>query len=114
MQKKSNSLCRLRVNLFLKTSFFFRPFVIKYGKLILRERVDFMELKKCARCGCFFASNSDVCCNCEVKDKHDIYTLNDYIVNSPTVGSVDSLAYNTGVSAKNIARFIEHNDISNF
>ena len=32
-----------------------------------------MEFKKCVRCGCFFATNGDVCCNCASKDKHDIY-----------------------------------------
>lgn len=73
-----------------------------------------MELKKCVRCGCFFASPGNVCCNCEIKDKHDIYALNDYIVNSPSACSVDSLSYNTGVSTRNIFRFIEDNTISNF
>ena len=70
-----------------------------------------MELKKCVRCGCFFATNGDVCCNCASKDKHDIYALNNYIVNSTDIPSVDSLSYNTGVSAKNINRFIENNII---
>ena len=73
-----------------------------------------MELKKCVRCGCFFATNGDVCCNCASKDKHDIYALNNYIVNSTDIPSVDSLSYNTGVSAKNINRFIENNIINKF
>ena len=47
-----------------------------------------MELKKCVRCGCFFATNGDVCCNCASKDKHDIYALNNYIVNSTDIPSV--------------------------
>lgn len=41
-----------------------------------------MELKKCVRCGCFFASINDVCSNCETKDKQDIAKLNDYIASS--------------------------------
>lgn len=73
-----------------------------------------MELKKCARCGCFFASANDVCCNCEEKDKQDIYNLNNYIVSSPIDTSIESLSFNTGVSAKNISRFIENKIISNF
>jgi len=72
-----------------------------------------MELKKCARCGCFFASSNTVCCNCETKDMQDIYTLNNFIVNSSEVNSIDSLSFNTGVSVKNISRFIEKNAISN-
>lgn len=73
-----------------------------------------MELKKCARCGCFFTSTNNVCCNCESKDKQDIYTLNNYIENSPDVSTIDSLSFNTGVSVKNIFRFIENNSISEF
>ncbi len=72
-----------------------------------------MELKKCARCGCFFASPSNVCCNCESKDRQDIYNLNNYIVNSNSTPSIDNLSANTGVSIKNISRFIENNAISN-
>lgn len=73
-----------------------------------------MELKKCARCGCFFASANNVCCNCATKDKQDIYTLNNFIVASPEVNSIDSLSFYTGVSVKNIYRFIENNAISHF
>ena len=35
-----------------------------------------MELKKCVRCGCFFASANNVCSNCEAKDRQDIAKLN--------------------------------------
>ncbi len=73
-----------------------------------------MELKKCARCGCFFASDGCVCSDCSVKDKQDIYNLNSFIVNSPESNSIESLSFNTGISAKNISRFIENRDISEF
>jgi len=72
-----------------------------------------MELKKCVRCGCFFASESDVCCTCVDKDKKDIYNLNSYIVNSNGIPSVDNMAYGTGISLKNINRYIENNSIAN-
>lgn len=71
-----------------------------------------MELKKCARCGCFFASSNNVCCNCEPKDIQDIYNLKNYIINSCSDYSIDTLSFNTGVSVKNISRFIEDNNIS--
>ena len=70
-----------------------------------------MELKKCARCGCFFSSPSSVCSSCEVKDKQDISKLNNYIASSETDFTVESLSYNTGVASKNVARFIENKDI---
>ena len=30
-----------------------------------------MNLNKCSRCGCFFASTTDVCPKCESKDEND-------------------------------------------
>lgn len=73
-----------------------------------------MELKRCARCGCFFASSNEVCCNCETKDNQDISNLNNYIVNYPSIDSVEALSFDTGVSAKNIYRFIENDSIPKF
>ena len=35
-----------------------------------------MEFKKCARCGCFFISDNDICCNCEAKDRYDMAKVN--------------------------------------
>lgn len=71
-----------------------------------------MEFKKCVRCGCFFVSSIDVCCKCEAKDKQDIYNLNNYMDACPYVPSIDGLSFNTGVSVKNIDRFIQNNNIS--
>ena len=71
-----------------------------------------MELNRCQRCGCFFTSSNLVCSNCEAKDKQDIYNLNNYIDNSSTDLSIESLSYETGISAKNISRFIENKNIS--
>ena len=63
--------------------------------------------------GCFFVSDNDVCCNCYSKDQQDIYKLNDFIASTGSTFSVDSLAYNTGVSSRNIARFIANKQIVN-
>ena len=88
--------------------------MIKYDKFILvRNECVFMEFKRCARCGCFFTSANDVCCNCETKDRQDIYNLNNYIVTSPNNISIDNLSASTGISMKNISRFIENKAISN-
>lgn len=72
-----------------------------------------MELKRCVRCGCFFCSDSEVCCNCASKDKKDVFTLNNYIVNSRSGESIDDLSIATGVSIKNINRFVENDLINN-
>ena len=72
-----------------------------------------MELKKCARCGCFYSSNDSVCSACLIKDKQDINNLNNYIGNSPYVESIDSLSFGTGISVKNISRIINNKSINN-
>ena len=38
-----------------------------------------MEFKRCLRCGCFFVSANDVCCNCESKDRFDVAKLNNIL-----------------------------------
>ena len=67
-----------------------------------------MEFKKCVRCGCFFASENDVCCNCHSKDELDINRLNNYMSNSFIEPSIANLSEGTGISEKNINRFIEN------
>ena len=57
-----------------------------------------MEFKRCARCGCFFESSNSVCCNCEAKDKQDIYALNNYLLDFPSVSSINSFAFRYLVS----------------
>jgi len=66
-----------------------------------------MEFKKCSRCGCFFVSNSDVCCKCEIKDSADIIKLNSFIEDSNDITSINELSSSTGVSLNNINRFID-------
>jgi hypothetical protein len=67
-----------------------------------------MEFKKCVRCGCFFISNNDVCCNCEAKDKLDIARLNTFIEEEETVDSIETLSTSTGISVNNLNRFIKN------
>ena len=73
-----------------------------------------MEFKKCARCGSFFMSNNNVCCNCESKDKLDMANLNSVLGESPEITSVESLSDITGISTNNLNRFIQENIIPNF
>lgn len=66
-----------------------------------------MEFKKCARCGCFFVSNNDVCCKCEIKDSADIIKLNDFIDTINDISSINDISTSTGVSLSNINRFMD-------
>ncbi len=69
-----------------------------------------MEFKRCKRCGCFFTSVDDVCCNCSSKDKLEITTLKNYIEenNLNEINSLSSLSYNTGISQKNLIRHVNN------
>ena len=70
-----------------------------------------MNLNKCERCGCFFASNSDVCPNCVSKDEHDISQLKNFLYESDSAVSIENLSSKTGVSLKNVNRFLKNKDL---
>ncbi|MFR5683490.1 MAG: hypothetical protein ACLUD1_05435 [Clostridia bacterium] len=59
-----------------------------------------MEFKKCKRCGCFFVSDHDVCCNCEPKDHADIATLKSYIQDSENITSLNQFLIKQNCSKK--------------
>ncbi len=71
-----------------------------------------MEFKKCVRCGCFFISESDVCCNCESRDKMDISKLNSILDENYNFNSIQDLSILSGVNINNLSRFIKSNQIS--
>lgn len=71
-----------------------------------------MDFKKCNRCGNFFVSHSDICCNCQTKDRADISKLNDILDTHLNINSINELSVNSGVNPSNINRFIENNFIS--
>ncbi len=71
-----------------------------------------MEFKKCVRCGCFFMSDNDVCCNCQSKDKMDISKLNSILDEDNTFNSIQDLSIVSGINASNLNRFIANNQIS--
>lgn len=73
-----------------------------------------MELKRCARCGSFFVSESNVCINCAKKDSADLLKLKGFLENqSEDVKDKDQLAMFTGISIKNIDRYLSMEEFSN-
>lgn len=72
-----------------------------------------MEFKKCMRCGCFFMSDNNVCCNCESKDRMDISKLNSILDETNNFNSIQDLSILSGVNINNLNRFISNNQISN-
>ena len=71
-----------------------------------------MEFKKCMRCGCFFMSENNICCNCESKDKMDIAKLNTILNDNISFNSVQDLSIASGVNINNLNRFIKNNQLS--
>ena len=70
-----------------------------------------MELNRCKRCGAFFVTGNCVCPNCEPKDSAEMFKLKNYFEENDFSGStVEALSYNTGISVKNLNRFLENKD----
>lgn len=64
-----------------------------------------MELNRCNRCGAFYATSNDVCPKCVSIDNLELSTFKNYIEENGLT-SLDSMSIGTGISAKNINRFI--------
>lgn len=71
-----------------------------------------MEFKKCMRCGCFYMSENDVCCNCESRDKIDIAKVNSVLDENISFDSIQDLSIASGVNISNLNRFIANNEFS--
>ena len=70
-----------------------------------------MDFKKCSRCGSFYVSNGNVCPKCSPKDNLEFSTFNSYINEHGLDESIDTISGNTGISVKNLNRFIEYNKL---
>ncbi len=66
-----------------------------------------MVIKRCARCGTFFASEIDVCQNCQKKDTADVNKLKGFLMDGIEDGitRVD-VAHSTGITMKNLNRYL--------
>lgn len=64
-----------------------------------------MEFKRCARCGCFFVTEGDVCSICSPKDRLDMHKVQNYFEETSD-NSTYNIAISTGVSEKNVSRYL--------
>ncbi len=72
-----------------------------------------MELKKCARCGKFYASDVDVCHECEKKDLADLSKLKGFFSDSYVSGvSKLEISASTGISTRNLNRYLGYEEFS--
>lgn len=72
-----------------------------------------MELKKCVRCGKFFASDVDVCHECEKKDLADLSKLKGFFADNYVAGvSKVQISASTGISTKNLNRYLGYEEFN--
>ena len=72
-----------------------------------------MNFNKCVRCGCFFTSQDLVCPNCKSKDEVDKLSLQSYLDNNDIPNNPEDLASLSGISVRNINRYLEMQEFSN-
>lgn len=72
-----------------------------------------MELKRCARCGKFYASDVEVCQECAKKDLADLSKLKGFFaeVNASEITKNDIIS-STGISARNLNRYLGYEEFS--
>lgn len=71
-----------------------------------------MEVKRCIRCGNFVTSGDDLCINCSNKDKLDIQKLKNYFEDNENTYTIRELSANTGISEKNLERYMENQEFA--
>lgn len=70
-----------------------------------------MELNKCSRCGAFHTNPGDVCPKCASIDNLELSTFKSYIEENG-ISSIDTIATQTGITQKNVSRFIGYQGIN--
>ncbi len=71
-------------------------------------------VRRCARCGCLYTTDTEVCLGCKSKDEVDVMKLKGFFEEAYTAGETtrqDALNY-TGINPKNFDRFMSYNDFS--
>ncbi len=72
-----------------------------------------MELKRCVRCGKFYASDVDVCKECEKKDLSDMSKLKVFFAENYVTGvSKMEISASTGISARNLNRYLSYEEFN--
>lgn len=72
-----------------------------------------MDFNKCSRCGNFYLSEGNVCPKCSNQDNLEFKTFQNYIQENGLPTNLDTIACETGISVKNINRFLGYNGNTN-
>ncbi len=72
-----------------------------------------MEFNRCSRCGSFYLSQDNVCPKCLAKDNLEFSTFKNYIEENGINNSLNDISDQTGISPKNLHRFLTYENIEN-
>ncbi len=73
-----------------------------------------MEFNRCTRCGSFYVSEGNVCPKCSIKDGFEFSTFKTYVEENGLENSLDAISVNTGISVKNINRFLGYEEFKTY
>ena len=69
-----------------------------------------MNFNKCNRCGSFYLSDSNLCPNCERKEKNEISKLKSYLLENKDPLNIEDISYYTGISNNKITNYLDQED----
>ncbi len=72
-----------------------------------------MEFNRCSRCGNFYLSKDNVCPKCLAKDNLEFSTFKNYIEENGLNNSLNDISGETGISVKNLNRFLNYENMQN-
>ena len=74
-----------------------------------------MEFNRCSRCGNFYVSEGNVCPKCSTKDGFEFSTFKSYVKeNGFEKESLNTIAFETGISVKNLNRFVGYDEFKTY
>ena len=74
-----------------------------------------MEVVRCSRCGAFYTNNGYVCSKCQDKDNFELSTFKNYVEeNGIELESLSQVSKNTGISEKNLNRFLNYEGLEGY
>ena len=74
-----------------------------------------MELTRCSRCGAFYTNSGYVCARCASKDNMELSTFKNFVEeNGLEVNSLSQISSQTGITEKNLNRFLNYDGLEGY
>ena len=74
-----------------------------------------MDVKRCSRCGAFYTNQGYVCPKCTSKDNFELSQFKNFVEeNGVEINSLAQIASETGISEKNLNRFLDYDGLEGY